>query len=308
MDPEIVPGSTPPVPTAPAAPPSGDSAPVVSAPAVPVVPAPVVVPPEPVAPSPEDSAPRPGETSEQTAQRLKDTQAAFHAKAAEAKAATTAAAAAEAENVTLRTRLTEIYSHPDLAPLVAHATGTPGEGADPELEAAYEKYKLNPDDKAAWLDLVKLNEERATKRVMATLHTQDIERANQARIQTRQRLIYENTSATVQKVAPDVPLELFWSAAVINRAQAETPATLTHPAERNLWQMRRAIELSRAILQPHRTQAITAAAEAAAAQTPAGAVMPGGGAAPRPAGGGAEAPIPTFAEQMRSLKPKPRPG
>lgn len=230
-----------------------------------------------------------GNADPATEQRLKDTQAWGHQKAAEAKE--------------LREQLLRIYTHPELAPIVAGTLdGTPEQGAaDAELDAAYEAYRVNPDDKEAWKSIIRVSTAKARKEVATEQEQRAIARANRIREHRKQLAVFKTVSQEVQKRAPDVPVSSFWWYA--RRAQTETPTHLTSTIDRMAWQMDRAIQLARSEVGPRMQTATRAAAEAVAVQRTADAVMSGGGSARPESRPSTEIP-PTFAEQMRALRPR----
>ena len=179
----------------------------------------------------------------------------------------------------LRAQLSTILNHPLLGPVAKTVTQTPpqpqpGDG----IEEAWKEYQNAPDDKAAFAKLLEAAEKRTFARIKRDSEAAAIQRANSTRAKQRDMLIAQHINEAVTKTAPDVPLDLFW--AMSEKAEAETPATMIGLPERIEWQVGRAVELARGLLQPRTEQAAANAATAAQVTQQAGVVMPSGTASP----------------------------
>lgn len=206
---------------------------------------------------------------------------------------------ATGEAANLRGQLTAILTDPALGPLAKQVIqGTPE--ADAAIRAAHDRYKAAPDDIEAFKVLLETSGAQSEDRVLRRLNEQAIEAENQHRSVQRQLVVKDAVTNHVAAIAPDVAAEDFWLFAPV--AQRETPPSLRDPAARIEWQTTRAIELARARFQGVTRNASTAAAEAAAIQHAAGAVMPAGNAAPGAPGAPAPERLLTFAEQAQANK------
>jgi len=266
--------------TAPTAPQQG-SAPAAAPITIPTVPA---------------QAPPGGDSAELQAQleaaekRVQDTQRAFHEKAQ--------------ETVKLKNELNSIFNHPIYGPVLKAGLGdqtvVPGKPVEDDVKRAWLEYQSAPNDEAAFAKLLQFAEDRGSRRAMGELEIRlNKQRDEQAAVQ-RQVLAAQTINEAVTQQAPDVPLELFW--AMAGRAERETPGHVTHPDDRLVWQIARAVELSRGVLNPM-LQKATAAAGVQTSVNQAGAViMPGGGASPTPGGGAAPAQAKNMVEQIKEMQ------
>jgi hypothetical protein len=206
--------------------------------------------------------------------RLKDTQAWAHKKAQEA--------------AQLRSELNMVLKTPAFQQAL-DSLGQTTEGktpeqtqADYELQAAFREYAASPSDEAAFQKLIAIASERgrrgAVKDFQQMLERRDAEQA----VRQRNQLARNTIERTVEQIAPDVPLELFW--AMAERAEMETPAQLTEEAARLTWQTDRAVALARQIMWTKLQRLRQATATQQRVNQAGQATMPAGGASPVPAG------------------------
>ena len=277
----------------PAAPAPAGSAPGSAGPDSTTTPAGTIPPPTDGAPAPSgDSAAAPEGASQPVVEaspfdkRLRDTQAAFHAKATEA--------------ARYKRDLTTILTHPDLGPVARRALdGIPADGAVPEdpVEVALKAYREAPDDKVneAYADLRRAEREQSKREILAEIEARDVQAENQQRAHRQNVLTARSVNGLVRDMAPDVDLELFWMACQLPGLVPDP--RIQDPADRVFDQAQRAIAFVRTKTAPVAEGAARAATESAFNTRTTAPVMPGGGARPSAVTeGGGEARPSTFVE------------
>src|SRR5712691_947150 len=263
-----------------------------AAPAAPAAPAPAVAPTS-------DTAPVSAPTTDSALKvqladaekRLQDTQRWGHNNAEEA--------------AKLKGALTQIQNHPVLEKLleVMDQPTQPNPQAEAEaqeMRTLWTEYQSAKSDEEAFAKLMKFSEARGARRAMAEFDKVMTTRENESRVTQRNQQTVQVINKTVSDSAPDVPLELFW--AMSGRAEAECPATITDYTERLQWQVGRAVDLSRAVLQPRVAQAVQAGATQAGVNQAAGAIMAPGGAAPSGQPAGVPAKPVTMADYIKNMQ------
>lgn len=239
--------------------------------------------------APETKSDSPAPTVEEVAKRLQDTQRWGHQKAAEA--------------AQLKAQLAALYNHPIIQEAIKKLSGdTQTPQPDPEVEElrkAWADYQQSGSDEEAFMKLVKIAESRAeakaTKKIEQTLtERQKAEQAKQQHM-TAARAIED----TVKKVAPNVPVKLFW--AYSEQAEAETPRELVGTLEGLAWQVDRAIALAKADLSPAESTA-TPATGTSQVKTQLSAVLSSGSETPKPAANQNTAPAVNFVDQIKALQ------
>lgn len=239
-----------------------------------------------------------GNVDATTEQRLKDTQKWGHEKAKEAKDAQAQVSTLATALADAKTKLTAIYSHPDLAPLALAAVGA----GDNEYKAALEAYKAAPNEDEAVIVAIRKGAEIGRQQAITEVEKRQVEGENRRRAALKNQEMERIVTETVSQAAPDVPLRMFWACAP--QASAECPPNIVVPAERSAWQITRAIELAREEIKPRIEQAQRTERETTNIQRDAAAVMPGGGGS-GPAARAAEPTKPlTMVEQMNALREK----
>jgi hypothetical protein len=226
--------------------------------------------------------------------RVKDTQAWGHQKAQEA--------------AKLRSDLNVILNHPAVAQAIeslgkASETKTPEQNtAELELKQAFLDYQESPSNEAAFAKIIKLSEDRGSRKALAEMQKLLDKREAEQAIRQRTQLAKKTIEDTVASVAPDVPIELFW--AMADRADAETPPQIQDMAERISWQTDRAISLSRAIIAAKLKVMREIMSKQAAINKTGQAVMPGGGGNAPVAAPNQGAPTRTLAEVIKARQNK----
>ena len=293
----VVPGTpAPAAPVVPAPTPTlqqqiADSLKPPAAPAAPAVPAPAVTPSDaaPVSPPATDSGLK--DKLADAEKRLQDTQRWGHKNAEEASK--------------LKTALTQIQNHPVLGKLLEvmdqPTQPNPQAEADAqEMRTLWSEYQTAKSDEEAFSKLMKFSEARGARRAMSEFDKVMTQRENETRVTQRNQQTVQVINKTVSESASDVPLELFW--AMSGRAEAECPATITDYTERLQWQVGRAVDLSRGVLQPRVAQAVQAGVQQAGVNQAAGAIMAPGGAAPSGQPAGVPAKPVTMADYIKNMQ------
>jgi hypothetical protein len=230
------------------------------------------------APAPDAATPAPTDGGEaaklaEAEKRIKDTQAWGHQKAQEA--------------ARLKQDLQTILRHPAVSDALQRLTQpqVPGQPAQPvanpdeaALKQAFLEYQQAPSDEVAFAKLVnaarKMGAQDAIKEFEARQERQKAEQV----IAQRNAQAAETIQNTVSELAPDVPLELFWTMA--QRAEMETPDEIINPADRLAWQTGRAISLARNILRTQFEKARTVMSKQTQVTQQAQAIMAPSGSAP----------------------------
>jgi hypothetical protein len=202
--------------------------------------------------------------------RIKDTQAWGHQKAQEA--------------ARLKQDLQTILRHPAVSDALQRLTQpqVPGQQAQPAanpdeaaLKQAFLEYQQAPSDEVAFAKLVNAARKMGAQDAIKEFESrQERQRAEQV-IAQRNAQAAETIQNTVSELAPDVPLELFWTMA--QRAEMETPDEIMNPADRLAWQTGRAISLARNILRTQFEKARTVMSKQTQVTQQAQAIMPPSG-------------------------------
>lgn len=171
---------------------------------------------------------------------------------------------------------------------------------DARFEAAWDSYQKAPNDKAAFVHLMRTAAQLGREETLSTLETREIEAANQARHQETMAAVASAINDAVALEAPDVDLELFWTFG--RQAQRETPRHLVKPADKIEWQKNRMIQLTRAKTESIVKKHVTSALEAEQIKRDAGAVTSGGRQNPPPAAPKPEGERPSFVDQANKHK------
>lgn len=238
---------------------------------------------QPTTPTPDPVKDSPTAGDDKADQRVADAQRAMHA-------ATQRTAEVEAQ-------LAQILNHPLLGPVTKTVMAPKPEVVteDPVVKA-YKEYQQAPDDQTAFAKLVEFAETKAKASIMTELEQRAQRDEDARRTQQRDALIVQTINQKVTELAPEVPLPFFW--AMSGQAEQETPAELTVPAKRLEWQMKRTIEIARAVLNQAWAPRQAAAAQAAAVAQSVAGIIPAGGAAPQ-GGGAAPNPVKSLVDAVK---------
>ena len=171
-----------------------------------------------------------------------------------------------AQRTELRSALDGLHARPDLALIVGgQAPADPTEVT--KLLDEYEQVPPGQDRQALQLLVTKVLD-LGQRRTLGAAERQAVAAENHRRVEQARTEVRTATESFVQRVAPDVVLDLFW--AKVNVAEREIPAELAGPEktrERMDWTAKRAIQLARHALGP-RAAGAPGAASAAAAEPP----------------------------------------